>query len=169
MWTRTGTYVVEWDDIGRILSAVERDVRAEGFRPTAVLAVARGGLVPASYLATVLGVSTMAAIRVRRTTSDERYAAKQEPVAEPFGTNELTAGDRVLVVDDIVGTGATAELARDHLLANGVTEIRVATLVRNHLSPFPVDYQGIVVDDWVIFPWEEGWSRRPAGWRSLPW
>jgi hypoxanthine phosphoribosyltransferase len=168
MWARAGAYVLEWHDIGRILADIEREVRASGFQPTTVLAVARGGLVAGSYLATVLGTPTMATIRVRRTTSDDRYADKQEPVVEPFGGAELAADDRVLVVDDIVGTGATAELVRDHVLAAGVAELRFATLVRNHLSPVAVDYQGVVADDWVIFPWEDGWHRRPEGWRSLP-
>jgi uncharacterized protein len=167
MWTRKGPYVLEWEDVGRILSGIERDVVASGFRPTVVFAVARGGLVAASYLAAVLGAPRMAAVRVMRTTSDDRYAAKQHPVIEPFGDGRLTADDRVLVVDDIVGTGVTAELVRGHVAAAGVTETRFATLVRNHLTTTAVDFEGFVADDWVVFPWEEGWRSRPDGWRSM--
>ncbi|RKT53824.1 phosphoribosyltransferase [Saccharothrix australiensis] len=169
MWARAGAYVFEWADVGRALTRIEDGVRASGFRPTVVHAVARGGLVAGAHLANVLDVPRLSLTRVRRTTSDERYAAKREPTCEPFGALDLVEGDRVLVVDDIVGTGATAEVVRDQVLAAGVAELRFAVLVRNHLAEFAVDDCGFVADDWVVFPWEDGFRDRPAGWRAVPW
>ncbi|MEV7975581.1 phosphoribosyltransferase family protein [Streptomyces sp. NPDC086519] len=168
MWTRQGPYELGWDDLRTALDRIAAALRADGFVPGAVLAVARGGLVAASYLTCVLDAPVMRVVRVRRTRDDSQYAAKQPPLLEQEGP-ALEPGTPVLVVDDIVGTGATADVVRSHLLAAGfeAADLRFAALVRNHRSGFVPDYCPAVVDDWVVFPWEQGWSRTP-GVRPFP-
>ena len=79
---------------------------------------------------------------------------------------ELVPEDRLLVVDDIVGTGATAEVVLDALRPR-CREVRLAALVRNHLAPDLAYYCAATIDDWIVFPWEPGVHDRPDGWRPF--
>lgn len=156
MWTRQGPYLLDMATFGGLVEDIADEVRAAGFVPDAVLAVARGGLAAAGYLTCALDVPVMHTVRVRRTADDSRYAAKQRPVVDTSGPLGLGAGDRVLVVDDIVGTGATADAVLAHLAAAGVAaeDVRFAAVVRNHRSGYVPDHCPAVVDDWIVFPWE---------------
>lgn len=169
MWTRQGPYELSWEALGAVLGRIADDVRADGFDPGVVLGVARGGLPAASYLACALDVPVLHTVRVRRTRGDSQYAAKQPPRLESGELPGVKPGTKILIVDDIVGTGATAELVREHLATMGVAEpdIRFAALVRNHRSSYRPDYCPAVADDWIVFPWEPGWGRTPGA-RPFP-
>ncbi|MEV3874166.1 phosphoribosyltransferase family protein [Streptomyces sp. NPDC049906] len=161
MWTRQGPYELGWEDLGTLLARIADGIRKEGFVPDVVIGVARGGLPAASHLTCVLDVPVLHTVRVRRTESDARYAAKLAPRLESAELPGVGPGTKVLVVDDVVGTGATADLVRDHLLGLGVdpSDLRFAALVRNHRSGYRPDHCPAVIDDWIVFPWERGWGR----------
>ncbi|MGW8552645.1 phosphoribosyltransferase [Streptomyces tubercidicus] len=156
MWTRQGPYLLDMATFGQLLEDIAGEVRAAGFTPDAVLAVARGGLAAGGYLTCALDVPVMHTIRVRRTADDSRYAAKQRPVVDTSVPLGLGAGDKVLVVDDIVGTGATADAVLEFLAAAGVArqDVRFAAVVRNHRSGYVPEHCPAVIDDWIVFPWE---------------
>ncbi|GHH76908.1 phosphoribosyltransferase [Streptomyces sulfonofaciens] len=169
MWSRQGPYLLDWTSYGEIVGSIAARVRADGFRPDVVLAVARGGLAPAGYLTCALDVPVMETIRVRTTTDDSRYAAKRRPAVDTARPLELSPGARVLVVDDIVGTGATADAVLGRLADVGVAagDVRFAALVRNHRCRYVPDYCPVVIDDWIVFPWET--EREPTdNCRPLP-
>ncbi|WP_328332154.1 MULTISPECIES: phosphoribosyltransferase [unclassified Streptomyces] len=156
MWTRQGPYLLDMVTFGQLVEDIADEVRGSGFSPDAVLAVARGGLSAAGYLTCALDVPVMHTIRVRRTADDSRYAAKQRPVVDTSAPLGLRAGDKVLVVDDIVGTGATAEAVTRFLADADIprADVRFAAVVRNHRSGYVPDHCPAVVDDWIVFPWE---------------
>ncbi|WP_411139202.1 phosphoribosyltransferase [Streptomyces sp. C10] len=156
MWTRQGPYLLDMATFGQLVEDIAEEVRAAGFVPDAVLSVARGGLAAGGYLTCALGVPVMHTVRVRRTADDSRYAAKQRPVVDTSVPLGLGAGDKILVVDDIVGTGATADAVLEFLAASGVAreDVRFAAVVRNHRSGHVPDHCPAVVDDWIVFPWE---------------
>ena len=156
MWSRQGPYLLDWASFGELVGDIAARVREEGFRQDAVLAVARGGLTPAGFLTCALDVPVQHTIRVRRTADDTRYAAKQAPVIDMGTPPALGPGDRVLVVDDIVGTGSTADVVLAYLADAGVarSDVRFASVVRNHRSGYVPDYCPAVIDDWIVFPWE---------------
>ncbi|ADI04958.1 phosphoribosyltransferase [Streptomyces bingchenggensis BCW-1] len=156
MWSRQGPYLLDWASFGELVGDIATQIRDEDFRPDAVLAVARGGLTPAGFLTCALDVPVQHTIRVRRTADDTRYAAKQAPVIDMGTPPALGPGDRVLVVDDIVGTGSTAEVVLAYLADAGVarSDVRFVSVVRNHQSGYVPDYCPAVIDDWIVFPWE---------------
>lgn len=169
MWSRQGPYLLDWAAFGTLAEDLAAMVRDEGFAPDAVLALARGGLPTAGCLACALDVTTVHALRVRRTTNDSQYAAKQRPVIDAAGPLPFAPGHRVLVVDDIVGTGATAHAVLDHLTEAGIApdDVRFAALVRNHRSGYVPDHCAAVIDDWIVFPWEADRGDTPDG-RPFP-
>lgn len=95
----------------------------------AVWGVPRGGVIPAVLVAKQLGVPVL-------------------------WTDSMTAGaGTVLVVDDLVDHGGTANSIVAQLLANGVDVIFDA-LIRKPHSPDHFAPDADVVDGWVVWPWE---------------
>ena len=154
IWSGAGPYRMTWSDFGVLADRLAARIAADGFRPDVVCGVARGGLVPAAHLAIALDVERLHVVRVRRTADDAVYAAKVEARLRVLTPGGLSGARDVLIVDDIVGTGATAALVESHVRSAAAGDVRLAALARNGRSGHRPDYRGVDVDDWVVFPWE---------------
>lgn len=119
-----------------------------------VVAVARGGLVPAAVVAAELRLP-MFPIAVRHnTTEDVRVPATHAISIDSDLSHAVALGARILVVDDISGSGAT--LAHVATALSGLTSrpFRCVTLCRNVGTAYVPDAWVWDVADWVSFPWE---------------
>jgi hypothetical protein len=124
------------------------------WRPTFLIGIGRGGLVPAVYLSHITGLPMLScdlSSRVKDFADDVlvRLAARTH------------AGEHLLFVDDINDSGRTIGLLRTMMAQAGTTEgaVRFATLIDNVGSAQRVDYAARVIDrqvtkDWFVFPWE---------------
>jgi hypoxanthine phosphoribosyltransferase len=154
-------HVFTWEDITASTAAMAAKVRADG-APDVVVAVLRGGVIPAVLLAHQLGVRTVRAVEIIHTTTDGVNADKttHPQVINPASLGALVGMD-VLIVDDIAGSGDTGECAADLVCAAGAARIRTAVCVVNtgnwHRPELPEEaltYVGVTVKGWVTFPWE---------------
>lgn len=149
---------VTWSDIQIITKDLATLVAADGL-PQVIVGIARGGLIPAVMIAHVLGVRDLRTLTITHTVSDAVNAAKTpEPlVAHPGSLGDL-AGQDVLVVDDIAGTGGTLTAARAMLAERNPSRVRTGVLWLNVANwefahPEPA-YVGERYRGWVVFPWE---------------
>lgn len=152
--TREPANTLEWDTLGRTLSRMRERMLADGFRPDAVVAIARGGLVAATYFANAFAVRDFHILSVRRNASDDTFSRKHEPAllwASPL--TDLT-GRSLLLVDDIVSEGKTMTFAMAILRDTGAAEVRTAAVAWFDGSRFKPDYCGFATRSWVVFPWE---------------
>lgn len=140
------TLPLSWTDIHRdtrILASML--VAREPFR--GIIAVTRGGLVPAGILARELD------IRVVETVSISAYDDRSLREPEVLKGLSPTCGDGEgwLVVDDMVDTGATAKVVRAML-----PKAHVATLYAKPLGQPLVDtfVSVFAQTTWVSFPWD---------------
>lgn len=159
--------VLTWDGFGEAARELARAVVASGWMPDLVIAVARGGLLPAGALAYALGIKAMGTLNV------EFYTGVGETLPEPvvlpplMDTSELP-GHRVLVVDDVADSGKTLDLVmgmiRSHGLpadtdGDGVASERIAVDARSAVlytkpqSVIAPDYAWKATDRWIAFPW----------------
>ena len=120
-----------------------------------VIAIARGGTQPAHNVAAALGVPVHT-VRARHNPTDAIYAQATGHVSCDLTEADPVFG-RLLVVDDICGTGATLSVVTSALsgLAKPGTALVTATLCRNAASLYQPDltvWDGL--REWVIFPWE---------------
>jgi hypoxanthine phosphoribosyltransferase len=136
-------------------AAVLAGAAARGGPVDAVIAVARGGTQPARDIAAALG-APVRTVRARHNLTDAMYAEATGRVSCEV-TEAGPLRGRVLVVDDICGTGATLAAVTSALarVAGPGAALVTATLCRNAGSPCRPHLT--VWDDlreWVIFPWE---------------
>lgn len=151
---RVKTKLVTWEEIVDWSMHLAEIIRNDGYIPDIVVAVARGGFVPARLICDFLGVENLLSIQSQHWTE----AAKMEEKAILRFPYKVNAEElKVLVVDDIVDTGETLKLARDYIRDNwNPRDVRTAAL--QWISPvakFKPDYYYIEVKEWTWFqyPW----------------
>ena len=143
--------VPTWNKICDMLLSQAEKIRQSSFKPDVIVGVTRGGWVPARVLSDLLGVPDFATVRV------EFYLGVTETRNEPVliqGVSAVVTGKKVLIVDDVADTGKSLQLAREHVLQQGATEVRIATVYRKPWSVIKPDYYEAETSCWVVFPWE---------------
>ena len=143
--------VMEWGDLGMAAETLAEQVRADGFRPDLILAIARGGLLPGGALGYALGVKNTSAISVEFYTGiDERLDV---PIVLPPTPDlvDLTDAD-LLIVDDVADTGGTLEVVHA-FCETKVAQVRTAVLYEKPRSAVKCDYVWRSTERWITFPW----------------
>jgi len=143
--------VPTWNRIYTMLLSQAEKIRQSSFKPDVIVGVTRGGWVPARVLSDLLGVPDFATARV------EFYLGVTETRNEPVliqGVSAAVTGKKVLIVDDVADTGKSLQLAREHVLQQGATEVKIATVYRKPWSVIKPDYYETETSCWVVFPWE---------------
>ena len=151
MEARAKFEVPTWKKIYDMLLSQAEKIRQSGFKPDVIVGITRGGWVPARVLLDLLGIPDLVTVRV------EFYLgvaeAKKEPVLTQ-GVSAVVTGKKALIVDDVADTGKSLQLAREHVLQQGATEVRIATVYRKPWSVIKPDYYEKETSCWVVFPWE---------------
>lgn len=126
-----------------------------------IVGIARGGMPLAELIAGHLGVPAVP-LRARHNLSDDIYLPASGDVQiaaeETAALAPAVAGRRVLLADDICGTGATLTTVLNRVEALHPAEVRTAALCRSEASAFTPHAWIWDTRDWVIFPWND-----PAG------
>ena len=143
-----------WTDADRWANTIAERVRAADRLPQTIVALTRGGWVPARLLADRLGIKRLVSLR----------AQHWGVTATPSGQAELTEGlsgpvdgQEVLVVDDITDTGQSLELATTHVHDAGARRVESATCLHITHSKFVPTYYAEEIPRegwvWIVFPW----------------
>ncbi len=141
-------FPVSWDQFHR--EARARAWRLSGQGPfTAVVAVTRGGLVPAAIVARELGVRVIETICV----ASYQYGRQGElQVLKSVESSLLGAeGASVLIVDDLVDTGATAAVVRRILPKAHFATVYAKPAGRPLVDTFVTE---VSQDTWIYLPWD---------------
>jgi len=141
-----------WEDVEDLLWDVFTALRSSGYDPDVVIAVARGGLIPARLLADYLQKKYICTFQMGHFSGDASLT--ESPILiYPLPEVDLT-DKKVLVVDDISDEGGTMGAVVDYLSAK-VAQIKTAILVSKTDSHYQADYCPKVLAEWgwVFFPW----------------
>jgi xanthine phosphoribosyltransferase len=142
-------FPVSWDQFHRDARALAWRLAGEG--PfDAVVAVTRGGLVPAAIVARELGV------RVVETVCIASYDYGRQGQLEILKSvdSELSGKDggaKVLIVDDLVDTGRTAKVVRDMLPRAHFATVYAKPAGRPLVDTFVTE---VSQDTWIYLPWD---------------
>ncbi|MEM4482029.1 MAG: phosphoribosyltransferase [Desulfurococcaceae archaeon] len=124
----------------------------EDLEVDAIVAISRGGLVPARIMSDVIGVEELIVLRSKFWGTGVRI--REEPellVHERFNLNGLN----VLVVDEVVDTGATMAKVTRFIKDAGSNLVKTAVLHYKSSSSFIPDYYVEKFNEWVwiYYPW----------------
>lgn len=151
---RVRTKLVSWEEIVDWSMNLGDIISKDNYRPDLVVAVSRGGFVPARLLCDFLGVENLLSIQSQHWT-EAALVAEKAILKFPYTINAKDL--KVLVVDDIVDTGDTLKLARDYIKQEW-KPLDVRTAALQWISPvakFRPDYYYLEVKEWIWFqyPW----------------
>ncbi len=143
------SFPVSWDQF-------HRDSRALAWRLTsigsfdAVVAIARGGLVPATIVARELNIRTVDCVSVK---SYDHTNQGEIDILKPISRDilELDKAGKVLIVDDLVDTGATARIVRKMLPNAHFATVYAKPLGNEMVDTFITE---VSQDTWIYFPWD---------------
>ncbi len=147
--------VVTWDDIATWASILADKISSSGWHPEVIVAVARGGYVPARLLCDLLGVNDLVSLQVVHWPTTAQ-ASEKAFIKYPVADIDLN-GKRVLIVDDIVDTGDSVELAKSHVKARWPkADVKVGALQWiSSVAKVKPDYYAYEVKEWAwfMYPW----------------
>ncbi|WP_347346648.1 phosphoribosyltransferase [Microbacterium sp.] len=140
-----------WEGFGAASRDLSRTIVADGFVPDVVVAIARGGLLPAGAIAYGLGVKNCGTINIEFYTGVGTVL--DTPVVLPPEL-DLAAleGRRVLLVDDVADSGRTLALAVELLHARGA-DVRSVVIYTKPTTIVQPHYSWKQTDLWIDFPW----------------
>ena len=144
---------LSWQDIEHICDEITEGLNGRKYQIDAIVAVSRGGLIPARILSDRLGVRLVTSISI--VFYDDIGKRLNYPrLVQGISNEKLIEHKNVLLCDDIVDTGESLELAINHLKSlKPKNLLSVSLLTKPHTKVYP-DLFGQKTDAWVIFPWE---------------
>ncbi|HEX5827982.1 MAG TPA: phosphoribosyltransferase family protein [Candidatus Limnocylindrales bacterium] len=147
------TLVLSWEDLDGLVARLAAEV---GRDFDLVVAITRGGLVPAGMLAYRLDLREILVAGVEFYRPEG--GTHERPVIGHFPADELLAGQRVLVVDEVWETGETMTEVLARLRAAGATPTSAVVHYKPGRSRVPAapDHYAATVDDWVTYPYKAG-------------
>ncbi len=148
-----GSIALSWDALDRLVAEL---AAAIGRDHDLVLAITRGGLVPAGMLAYRLD------LREILVTGVEFYRAgggtHDAPVVGHFPDASLLAGRRVLVIDEVWETGETMTEVLARVRAAGAEPVSAVIHYkpsRSRVAGRP-DHWAAIAEGWVTYPYKAG-------------
>lgn len=143
-----------WQEIEDECRKVSRQIADSGFVPEVVVALSRGGLVPARIICDMLLVKDLVAVKVDHwgiTATKDGTAKLRYPVDIDL------SGKKVLIVDDITDTGDSISLALDWARKTNPRELKTAVVYHISRSKIIPDFYGGAIGKedwkWVVWPW----------------
>ena len=150
------SFPVSWDQFHRDARALAWRLSAAG--PfVAVVAITRGGLVPAAIVARELGIRVIETICVASYDYDKQGTVNiLKTVNDSILGSDKGAG--VLIIDDLVDTGATAKVVREILPKAHFATVYAKPLGRPLVDSFITE---VSQDTWIYLPWDMGLQFTP--------
>lgn len=137
------TFPVSWWELHRDAKALAwRLMATQPF--TGIIAITRGGLVPAAIIARELEVRLIDTLCIA--SYDDRSQGDAKVLKRIPGD-----GSGWLIVDDLVDTGATARVVREMLPKAHFATVYAKPASRPLVDTFVTE---VSQDTWILFPWD---------------
>ncbi len=141
-----------WDEVYMLCKELARKIKNSKFKPDVIVAIARGGWIPARILADFLFIKELYSVKA------EHWGIVATVTGKARITQPLTVdlkGKKVLIVDDVADTGETIEIVTKHVKEKGAKEVKTAVIDFKHTSKFVPDYYAREMERWawIVYPW----------------
>ena len=136
---------VTWDQLHRDARQLAETLMPHG--PwSGIVAITRGGLIPAAIIARELDCRLVETISVL--TYDEQSRGEPQVLKNPAAAGD---GSGFLIIDDLVDSGVTAQLVRRLLPRAYFACLYAKPQGRPSTDSFVVE---VPQDTWILFPWD---------------
>ena len=151
-------FPVSWDQFHRDCRALTWRLNSAGpFE--AVIAITRGGLVPAAIVARELGIRVIDTVCIASYEHDQQGELQVlKGVSEQALRLGCGTGKGLLIVDDLVDAGKTARMVRDMLPEAHFATVYAKPMGRPLVDTFITE---VSQDTWIHFPWDTALSYQP--------
>lgn len=152
--------VLNWEDVDKLIDHLIPQFEHEF---DAMVMITRGGIIPGGILAEALQISDIfnAAVNFPAEIDNEKQREKNRLLAWPkflqFPDENLVRGRRMLVVDDVWGSGRTVTAVKNGITGQG----GVAYTCVLHFNPYRSlfgtvrpDFYAAITDAHIVYPWE---------------
>lgn len=143
--------IPSWKNIHKMLISQSKKIHKDKFTPEIIIAITRGGWIPARLLSDLLEVQNLSTIGIKF------YSDISKTRKKPIITQELSTpilGKKILLVDDVADTGESLKLAKNHILKKANVDLKISTVYKKPKSIISPDYYEKTTSSWIIFPWE---------------
>lgn len=138
------SYPISWEQLHRDAKALSWRLHDRKEPYKGIVAITRGGLVPAAIIARELGIHLIDTVCI--TSYNWKNQGETEVLKQVDGS-----GKDLLIIDDLVDTGSTAKVVRKML-----PDAYFATVYAKPAGKPLVDAYVTEVsqDTWILFPWD---------------
>jgi len=144
--------LVSWYAFYQLCCELAERIRQSGYQFDTLLAIGRGGYMPARVLSDLLGNMNLISFKIEH----YRGAHKSSRAVVTYPLLNNIDLKKVLLVDDVSDSGSTFDLAMDHIRQCAtVEEVRTAVLHHKKISSVKPDYFAEEISQWrwIIYPW----------------
>ncbi len=142
---------LSYEEFGHAIRELAQLVANSGFKPDAILSIARGGFMIGGALGYALGVKNTLAMSVEFYTGEDKRLPVPV-VLPPIPKVSDFQGLTILIADDVADTGETLKLVQK-FVAPHVKQAKSAVLYEKPHSVIKPDYAWQKTDKWINFPW----------------
>ena len=162
------TYL-SWNDVEKHVNNLAVQLYKDNWKPDYIVGLHSGGNIPAVLLGKMLDIKTYS-LDVRLRDGDGNG-----PESNAWMAEDAYNLKKILIVDDINDTGATINWVKKDWPASALPmdprwytiwggSVRFAVMIDNEASEAHVNYSATSInkaekDEWIVFPWEEWWSK----------
>jgi xanthine phosphoribosyltransferase len=152
------SFPVSWDQFHRDARALAWRL-AEAGPFAAIVAITRGGLVPAAIVARELGIRVIETVCVASYSHTAQADLRVlKTVADAVVSVAGGEGQGVLIIDDLADTGQTAKIVRGMLPKAHFAAVYAKPMGRPLVDTFITE---VSQDTWIFFPWDTGLAFQP--------
>jgi hypoxanthine phosphoribosyltransferase len=144
--------MVDWPRVVELSRSLAQKIRGAGVHVEMIVAIGRGGYMPARLLSDLLGVFNLASFKIEhyKGAHKSRLAQVRYPLAASVEKQSI------LLVDDVSDSGDTFQVALEHIQSLGrPASIHTAVLHHKVVSSVSPDFyaEKILQWRWIIYPW----------------
>jgi hypoxanthine phosphoribosyltransferase len=152
MTTAIPCELIDWRRYNALSRQLAQHIREARVNVDMIVAIGRGGYMPARLLSDLLGVFNLASFKIEH----YRGAHKSRAAKIKYGLSAPVDGQHILLVDDVSDSGDTFNVAFEYIQSLGTPEhIHTAVLHHKVVSSFVPDFYAKKVEQWhwIIYPW----------------
>jgi len=148
--------LITWEEVSKLIEHLIPQFHVEF---DAMVIITRGGIVPGGMLCEALNIRNVLTAAVDFPFESRRDQAKllAWPKFIQFPDEEQLVGRKVLIVDDVWGSGRTITAVRGRVAAAGsapFTCVLHYNPYRNLFGNLRPDFYAAITDAYIVYPWE---------------